>query len=239
ELVLEHALLRLHARDELVEVLGRRLLLVRPHHGARLRVHLQQGAAAGTGDVQGLGHVPILRRHGPPGKAEGGGGDVSSTPVASWRQLGPNLALSAAVVVVVLDGAGEPWEVLNVALPGWSTRQEAIAYRRIARGYAPDLVLLGVCLNDIPELQNNLARPPAWLAGLHRRSALVRRIVGAREREIADVDELFAHPDAAVVGEAFARLFAEVRALRAEVEGDGARLAVLLFPVAEQAEPGA
>ena len=139
----------------------------------------------------------------------------------------------------LLDGAGEPWEVFNVALPGWSTRQEAIAYRRIARGYAPDLVLLGVCLNDIPELQNNLARPPAWLAGLHRRSALVRRIVGAREREIADVDELFAHPDAAVVREAFARLFAEVRALRAQVEGDGARLAVLLFPFAEQVEPGA
>ena len=139
----------------------------------------------------------------------------------------------------LLDGVGERWEVLNVALPGWSTRQEAIAYRRIARRYAPDLVLLGICLNDIPEMQNNLTRPPAWLAALNRRSALVRGLVRAREREIADVEELLARPDAPVVNEAFARLFAEVRVLRADVERDGARLAVLVFPFAEQVDKAA
>ena len=62
---------------------------------------------------------------------------------------------------------------MNVGLWGWSTRQERLAYERIARRYRPDQVLLGVCLNDIPELQNNLARPPA-LAG----RAL--RAIGAR-----------------------------------------------------------
>jgi hypothetical protein len=74
----------------------------------------------------------------------------------------------------LLDALGERAEVFNVALGGWSTRQERIAYRRIARKYHPDDVLVGVCLNDIPELGNNLERPPAWLAALHRRSALVR-----------------------------------------------------------------
>ena len=63
---------------------------------------------------------------------------------------------------------------MNVALWGWSTRQERIAWQRIARGYRPDAAVLAVCLNDIPELFNNLSRPPRWLAALHARSALVR-----------------------------------------------------------------
>ena len=64
---------------------------------------------------------------------------------------------------------------MNVALMGWSTRQERIAWQRIARHYRPDQVVLAVCLNDIPELFNNLSRPPRWLARLHEPSALVRR----------------------------------------------------------------
>src|SRR6185503_5391297 len=71
-----------------------------------------------------------------------------------------------------LDARGLDAEVLNIALGGWTTRQELIAYRRIARRYHPDQVILGICLNDIPEMQNNLSRPPRWLTGLFRRSAL-------------------------------------------------------------------
>src|SRR6266568_4537487 len=88
-----------------------------------------------------------------------------------------------AVLQKHLDGRGPGIEVLNVSLMAWSTRQERIAYERIARRYRPDLVLLGVCLNDPQELANNLARPPAVLARLHERSALVRWIVDARGRE--------------------------------------------------------
>ncbi len=72
-----------------------------------------------------------------------------------------------AVLQKHLDGRGPGIEVLNVSLMAWSTRQERIAYERIARRYRPDLVLLGVCLNDPQELANNLARPPAVLARLH------------------------------------------------------------------------
>ena len=70
------------------------------------------------------------------------------------------------VLESLLQASGRAVEVFNVALWGWSTRQERIAYRRIARRYSPDHVLLAVCLNDIPELQDNLARPPP----LHRRA---------------------------------------------------------------------
>jgi hypothetical protein len=100
-------------------------------------------------------------------------------------------------------------------------------------------VLVGVCLNDIPELQNNLARPPAWLAALYRRSAVVRRAVGARAREIVSVYELFRRPDAHGVAEGFRRFYAELRRLRAEVQADDARLAVAVFPFRFQVEPGA
>jgi lysophospholipase L1-like esterase len=130
-------------------------------------------------------------------------------------------------------------EVMNVALMGWSTRQERIAWQRIARAYRPDQALLAVCLNDIPELFNNLSRPPRWLARLHERSAVVRLLVDAEGREIDSVERLFSEPDAPRVREAMDRFFDEVRALRRDVEADGATLAVVVFPFRFQVEPDA
>ncbi|HSD26676.1 MAG TPA: HEAT repeat domain-containing protein, partial [Vicinamibacteria bacterium] len=138
-----------------------------------------------------------------------------------------------------LREAGRPIEVMNVGLWGWSTRQERIAYARIVRPYRPDAVLLAVCLNDIPELQNNLSRPPEWLAGLFRRSALVRRAVNAQGREIQSVEQLFTHGGSARVQEAMSRFFDEVRKLRDDVAGDGAAFGLLVFPFRFQVAPGA
>jgi HEAT repeat protein/lysophospholipase L1-like esterase len=135
--------------------------------------------------------------------------------------------------------SGGRFEVFNVALGGWSTRQERIAYQRLARKYRPDHVLLGVCLNDIPELGNNLGRPAPWLARLHGSSALVRRVVRAADREIRSIEELTHQPESRQVRSAYQRFFAEVRSLRAEVERDGARLSVLVFPFAFQIQPEA
>ncbi len=171
-------------------------------------------------------------------------------PEGFWRVavLGDSVTLGAEirpyeafpqVMEARLLGAGRRIEVMNVALWGWSTRQERIAWERIARRYRPDQVLLAVCLNDIPELQNNLTRPPAWLAGLHRRSALVRRVVDAGGREIESVERLFDSPEPPAVREALQRFLDEVRALRREVEKDGASFAMVVFPFRFQVEPGA
>ena len=130
-------------------------------------------------------------------------------------------------------------EVMNVALAGWSTLQERIAWRRIVRAYRPDQAVLAVCLNDIPELFNNLSRPPRWLSVLHERSALVRLALNAEGREIDNVERLFTDPDARRVRAALLGFFEEVRALRREVEADGASLAVVVFPFRFQVEPGA
>ena len=128
-------------------------------------------------------------------------------------------------------------EVFNVALMGWSTLQERYAYERIARAYRPDTVVLAVCLNDVEDLQNNLSRPPRLVTALFRRSAFVRWILDPEGREISSVEELFETPESARVSRGYARLFEEVRLLRADVEDDGARLVLMLFPDADQVGP--
>jgi HEAT repeat protein len=138
-----------------------------------------------------------------------------------------------------LEQEGRPVEAMNVSLWGWSTRQERIAWQRIARGYRPDAAVLAVCLNDIPELFNNLSRPPSWLAELHSRSALVRLLVDAEGREIDSVERLFAEPDSPRVRRALEGFFDEVRALRRDVEADGASFAVVVFPFRFQVDQGA
>jgi HEAT repeat protein/lysophospholipase L1-like esterase len=129
-----------------------------------------------------------------------------------------------------LDAIGPGYEVFNLSLWGWATTQEHTAYTQIARRYRPDDVVLGVCLNDIQDLENELARPPALLAALHKRSALVRRIVDARGREIRGIEELFTDADAPRVVAGLARLEAEILSLRRDVEADHAHLEVVLFP---------
>ena len=134
---------------------------------------------------------------------------------------------------------GRPVEVMSVALWGWSTRQERIAWARIARGYHPDTAVLAVCLNDIPELFNNLSRPPRWVAALHARSALVRVLLNAEGREIDSVERLFSEPQSARVERAMSGFFDEVRTLRREVEADGAAFTLVVFPFRFQVTPGA
>ena len=130
-------------------------------------------------------------------------------------------------------------EVFNVALPGWSTRQQRIAYERIVRRYRPDYVILGVCLNDIPEMHNNLASPPPRFIGtLYRYSNLVRCLLPGQQHEIRQVVELFTHPDAPRVQAAWELVLKEIHSLAEMVEADGAQFGLLLFPFRRQVLPG-
>jgi lysophospholipase L1-like esterase len=167
-----------------------------------------------------------------------------------WRVafLGDSVTLGAGlppaqaypqVLQTRLDAEGRGAEVFNVALWGWSTRQERIAWQRLARKYRLDQVVLAVCLNDIPELHNNLAQPPRLLGALHRRSALVRAVINAEGRAIENVEQLFQEPDAKKVREGFAEFFAEVRALQRMVKENGARFDIVVFPFRFQVGPEA
>lgn len=138
----------------------------------------------------------------------------------------------------LLAARGKRIEVLNAGVAGWSTREERAAYARL-RPYRPERVLLAVCLNDLPALQKAAAPPPAWLARWHRRSALVRRLVDAPQREIRSVRQLFLEPDAPATRTAFERFATELSALRDSVRADGASLGVLVFPYRFQVLPHA
>jgi len=143
------------------------------------------------------------------------------------------------VLQTLLDARGGAVEVFNVALPGWPTRQQLIAYRRICRKYQPDQLLLGICLNDVADMQNNLSRPPPGLAWLHRHSAIVRRAVDAERRQIRSVEELFEPRPSSRVATGYARLFADLSVLRKEAAADGVGLAILVLPVRSQLAPSA
>jgi HEAT repeat protein len=129
-----------------------------------------------------------------------------------------------AVLQRELDAAGERVEVLSVAVRGWSTLQERIAYHRIARRYDPQQVLLGVCLNDIIELAIQRRPPPRLLLALHRRSAFVRWVVDATRREEKGVEQLFSGTPP------LGLFFDEVSALRSEIAADRAELSLVVFP---------
>ncbi len=81
------------------------------------------------------------------------------------------------------DRRGEPWEVVNLAVPGMNTVGQAAQLGSEGFGYGPDLVVLGYVLNDSEDENAAEARRAAdWLADrrpppsrpLLDRSALVR-----------------------------------------------------------------
>ncbi len=132
------------------------------------------------------------------------------------------------------------FEVFTIAASGWSTLQQATAYRELARKYGPDQVFLGLCFNDVAEMQNNLTRPPPGAVSfLMRHSALARWTVDARGREVHSVRELFVEPEPEAVSAGWERVFEQILALRNDVAADGASLSVVIFPFRFQLEPGA
>jgi HEAT repeat protein len=88
-------------------------------------------------------------------------------------------------------------------------------------------------------MQNNLSRPSGLVAWLYRRSAVVRRAVGAQRREIRGVRELFEPAPPLRVREGYGRLFSSLRALRDEAGADHATLAIFVFPFRFQLAPDA
>lgn len=138
-----------------------------------------------------------------------------------------------------LDRRGERLEVFNVAAPGWTTRQQRLAYERLLRPYGLRHVVLAVCLNDLLELRQNLAPPPPWMEALHGRSAVFRLVTRAAQREVAGVEELDRRPDGAVGREALALFAGELTLLRDELARDGAALSLVLLPYEYQVRTAA
>ena len=107
-------------------------------------------------------------------------------------------------------------EVINCGVSGYSTREEALFYRLIARRYEPDVVLVVMVFNDdmsfLEEVRRGyINRQPSRLEAWSRVWAAVQDFRHRRPP-----------PD-------FSRSVAHVRDLDRDVRADGARLALVIF----------
>ena len=141
----------------------------------------------------------------------------------------------------LLQEGGHNVEIFNIALPGWSTRQESIAYERIARKYKPDQLILGFCLNDVAEMQNNLMsqQPSAVMKFLYDNSNLVRWVLRPHEHEIGRVEDLFTHADRPEIQSGWELCFEEIVRLSEMAKEDSVDFVVVVFPFRFQVEADA
>ncbi len=100
---------------------------------------------------------------------------------------GFGLSLEQTITRVAERALGAGWEVLNNAQSGYDIEQVAATAAIRGRALAPDLIVYGAYTNDV--VPTNLIyvgadRAPIWVGPnpwpLHRWSALVRRVEGAR-----------------------------------------------------------
>jgi len=153
--------------------------------------------------------------------------------------------------------AGDPrrrLQVVNAAVPGYSTFQAEALFRKRGAALAPRLVLLGFCFNDVTE--RYLALAPfggastfmgvvdttvgmSWPARVWRRTALrqalVRAMRGSASRaERYGLTQLWTEPEPEPIRQAWDTVFGEIDALAAAVREAGGRLAVVIYPYALQ-----
>ena len=164
-------------------------------------------------------------------------------PPGSWRIacLGDSVTFGyqlasfdsyPAALRSALAGMGQRVEVFNAGVPGWCLFQEAKAYESILRKFGLDDVILGICLNDIPEMQNNLGHLEIsrYLARLGKYSALMRVLIDADARKVESVRALFSEEDSPAIQNAWELVFESLLRLREQVSEDGGQLSVVVFP---------
>jgi lysophospholipase L1-like esterase len=64
-----------------------------------------------------------------------------------------------SVMVARLNARGQAWDVVNTAVPGYNTVMEVETLKKKGLAYAPDIVVVGYCVNDL-ELPPFLSDPP-------------------------------------------------------------------------------
>lgn len=145
---------------------------------------------------------------------------------------------------------GRPVETLNFGVPAYMTWQELLLLKRDGLRYEPDLLVLGIVLNDVAEKldygfwQEDKLRSLAaasWIARWSQRSALVwgAQVIGRRLRighidisakQVNDVKRLIYEGDTPEVRQAWQDTFATLDELAAFCEAHDLPLLILTFP---------
>ena len=134
------------------------------------------------------------------------------------------------------------YQVLNLAVPGYNTAQEAGALEEAGLRYQPDLVLVAFVLNDaLPagQLVPAAARLPEWLRRPLKRSYLVQFLYD-REKRLRSLLKKGSFKGASEVQdlapgtEAFGRVTAALDRMRRACAASGATLVVAIWPMFER-----
>lgn len=151
--------------------------------------------------------------------------------------------------------AGRP-EIVNAAIPGYTTYQERVLLERDLLALEPDLVLLQYCLNDNHRFLHYVDPKGHWLvteeamswivadgdgllARLTRRSSLVRQIRFAIARPPVVENDRFLAPQNQHFGPAWQEepwraAEAHLRAMNQAARARGAAFAIVIAPIREQ-----
>lgn len=128
-----------------------------------------------------------------------------------------------SVLVRTLNARGESWDVVNTAVPGYNTVMEVETLKKKGLAYAPDVVVVGYCVNDL-ELPPFLSDPPD---PFNFRRSFLKDFVESRLRPEQSRQHAAAGRHADMVGiEAFTAAVGELKALGQQ---HGFRVVVLFF----------
>ena len=152
------------------------------------------------------------------------------------------------------------WEVLNFGVSGSSTGQELVLYREIVARYRPEIVLCAYFMgNDFADNSTRLSTNPRIYHELDDRGELVRVPLSTSRRKLsnwlnlhsrfyvwqkhandilrhrrAEGHLIFSTASSEVLDEVWELNERLILALAEEVEGDGARFVLVLYPDASQ-----
>lgn len=151
-------------------------------------------------------------------------------------------------------------EILNAAIPGYTTHQERVFLERIVGPIRPDVVVLEYCLNDNHRFLHRLTEDGGWLLTGEARAALnpegdgllarlarwsylafeIRKRLLARARENGEVHPWESEPDfgPAWRSETWPAVREEIAAIHRISRAAGARLLVVAVPYAPQLDAG-
>jgi lysophospholipase L1-like esterase len=134
-------------------------------------------------------------------------------------------------------------ETISAAVPGWCQRQHRLFLEKHGSSLDPDVVVVVLVLNDIPELQQGQAELEAalrsanaftWLAEHSALAAMLRSLLGKTvapfDRPLEGVSDLAYHPDSEAARSAMALEQNELLALARVAREQGRHLVLALVP---------
>lgn len=151
-------------------------------------------------------------------------------------------------------------EVLNAAIPGYTTHQERVFLERLVGPILPDVVVLEYCLNDNHRFLHRLTEDGGWLLTSEARAALlpegrgpiarlarwsylafeIKKRLLARARDQGELHPWESEPDfgPAWKAETWPAAREEVMAIQRAVREAGAKLLVVAVPYEPQLDAG-